>query len=87
VAALAEALRLGHPQGYVRVFADEGPPMGALLGRLLAAQRSDRAAADLPLEYSVAWRGRCDRTPPVPARPPPRRHDAARWPSRAWWSR
>jgi LuxR family transcriptional regulator, maltose regulon positive regulatory protein len=51
VAALAEALRLGHPQGYVRVFADEGPPMGALLGRLLAAQRSDRAAADLPLEY------------------------------------
>jgi hypothetical protein len=25
---LAQALRLAHPQGRVRVFADEGPPMG-----------------------------------------------------------
>ena len=31
VAALAEALTLACPQGYVRVFADEGPPMAALL--------------------------------------------------------
>ena len=30
VAALAEALTLACPQGYVRVFADEGPPMAAL---------------------------------------------------------
>jgi LuxR family transcriptional regulator, maltose regulon positive regulatory protein len=51
VAALAEALRLAHPQGHVRVFADEGPPMGALLGRLLAAQREDRTAADVPLRF------------------------------------
>ena len=33
------------PQGYVRVFADEGAPMRALLGRLVAAQRAEQAAA------------------------------------------
>ena len=49
VAALAAALRLACPQGYVRVFADEGPPMAALLGRLIAAQRSGHAAAGVPL--------------------------------------
>ena len=52
LAVLAEALSLAWPQGYVRVFADEGAPMGALLGRLIAAQRRDRTAAgDVPLEY------------------------------------
>jgi LuxR family transcriptional regulator, maltose regulon positive regulatory protein len=45
VDALAGALTLACPQGYVRVFADEGPPMGALLGRLVAAQRAEQAAA------------------------------------------
>jgi LuxR family transcriptional regulator, maltose regulon positive regulatory protein len=45
MAALAEALTLACPQGYVRVFADEGPPMGALLGRLAAAQRAGQAPA------------------------------------------
>jgi LuxR family maltose regulon positive regulatory protein len=49
VAALAAALTLACPQGYVRVFADEGPPMAALLARLIAAQRSGRAAAEVPL--------------------------------------
>ena len=49
VAALAEALSLACPQGYVRVFADEGPPMAALLGRVIAAQRSGDAAAGVPL--------------------------------------
>jgi LuxR family maltose regulon positive regulatory protein len=39
VAALAETLTLAHPQGYVRVFADEGAPMGALLGRLIRTQQ------------------------------------------------
>jgi LuxR family maltose regulon positive regulatory protein len=42
IGALAEALILGCPQGYVRVFADEGPPMAALLTRLIAAQRTSR---------------------------------------------
>ena len=49
VAALAGALTLACPQGYVRVFADEGPPMAALLGRLVAAQRSSQDAAGVPL--------------------------------------
>lgn len=43
LAALAEALTLASPHQYVRVFADEGPPMAALLGRLVASQRSDHA--------------------------------------------
>ncbi len=45
VNTLAQALMLGCPQGYVRVFADEGAPMAALLGRLIAAQKADQAAA------------------------------------------
>jgi len=49
VDALAEVLTLACPQGYVRVFADEGPPMAALLARLTAAQRSGGAAAQVPL--------------------------------------
>ena len=49
VDALAAALTLACPQGYVRVFADEGPPMAALLARLITAQRSGGAAAEVPL--------------------------------------
>jgi LuxR family transcriptional regulator, maltose regulon positive regulatory protein len=49
VAALAQALTLACPQGYVRVFADEGPPVAALLARLIAAQRSGGAIAEVPL--------------------------------------
>jgi LuxR family transcriptional regulator, maltose regulon positive regulatory protein len=39
MAELAAALALAAPRGHVRVFADEGAPMAALLGRLLAAHR------------------------------------------------
>jgi LuxR family maltose regulon positive regulatory protein len=49
VAALAAALTLACPRGCVRVFADEGPPMAALLARLIAAQRSGGTAAEVPL--------------------------------------
>jgi LuxR family maltose regulon positive regulatory protein len=52
VNVLADALTLACPRGYVRVFADEGPPMAALLARLIAAQRSGSgsgAAAGVPL--------------------------------------
>ncbi len=49
VNALADVLTLACPQGYVRVFADEGPPMAALLTRLIAAQRVGHAAAGVPL--------------------------------------
>jgi LuxR family transcriptional regulator, maltose regulon positive regulatory protein len=52
IAALTEALTLARPEGYVRVFADEGAPMGALLGRLIAAQRTGQGAArTVPLGY------------------------------------
>jgi LuxR family maltose regulon positive regulatory protein len=51
VTVLASALRLGGPQGYVRVFADEGPAMAAVLSRVLAAQRRHRQAAEIPLTY------------------------------------
>jgi LuxR family transcriptional regulator, maltose regulon positive regulatory protein len=51
VNTLAQALMLGCPQGYVRVFADEGAPMSALLGRLVAAQKADHATArGVPLD-------------------------------------
>lgn len=77
VAALAEAVSLAWPQGYVRVFADEGAPMGALLGRLIAAQRKDRTTAGgVPLEYlgrlaRAFGRDTAHAVPPgaVPARP------------------
>ena len=36
--ALTEALTLARPHGYVRVFADEGTPMRALLGQLPAVR-------------------------------------------------
>jgi LuxR family maltose regulon positive regulatory protein len=49
VGVLAEALTMACPQGYVRVFADEGPPMAALLARLIAAQRSGGAPGEVPL--------------------------------------
>ena len=49
VAALAGALALACSQGYVRVFADEGAPMAALLARLIAAQRSGGEAAEVRL--------------------------------------
>src|SRR6266536_1594473 len=52
VAALVETLTLARPEGYVRVFADQGAPMGALLGRLVAAQRTGPTVAGrVPLDY------------------------------------
>ena len=54
VAALAAALTLACPQGHVRVFADEGPPMAALLARLITAQRSGGGPRR---SRSAAWPG------------------------------
>lgn len=46
--ALAGALTSGCPQGYMRVFADEGPPMADLAGKLIVACRAG-LAAEVPL--------------------------------------
>ncbi|HEX4255277.1 MAG TPA: LuxR C-terminal-related transcriptional regulator [Streptosporangiaceae bacterium] len=50
-ATLTAALQASCGQGYVRVFADEGPSLATILGRLIAAQRDDRGAAAIPLPY------------------------------------
>jgi LuxR family transcriptional regulator, maltose regulon positive regulatory protein len=60
VTALAEALMLACPQGYVRVFADEGSPMAVLLGKLIAAQRTRHVAAGIPLGYLARLRRALD---------------------------
>jgi LuxR family maltose regulon positive regulatory protein len=65
VSVLAGALTLAWPQGYLRVFADEGAPMAALLGLLVAAQRTGQAAAELPLDYLARLLHAVDATPPA----------------------
>jgi LuxR family transcriptional regulator, maltose regulon positive regulatory protein len=68
VDALAGALTLACPQGYVRVFADEGPPMAALLGALVAAQRAEQAAArSVPLGWLARVLGAFGEKPAAPA--------------------
>jgi LuxR family maltose regulon positive regulatory protein len=53
VAALAAALELACPEGYLRVFADEGAPLAGVLDRLIVDQRSGRLspAPGVPLAY------------------------------------
>ena len=68
VSALAETLMLACPQGYVRVFADEGPPMAALLGRLIAAQRTGHAATGVPQGYLARLQRAFGAGPPTPDR-------------------
>jgi LuxR family transcriptional regulator, maltose regulon positive regulatory protein len=70
MAALAEALTLASPQGDIRVFADEGPPMRVLLGRLVAARRTEqRIARSLPLGYLGRLLRAFDREEAAPAVP------------------
>jgi LuxR family maltose regulon positive regulatory protein len=66
VAALAGTLTLACPQGYVRIFADEGEPMATLLGRLIAAQRSGQAAVGVPLGYLARLRSAFGAGPAAP---------------------
>jgi LuxR family maltose regulon positive regulatory protein len=67
---LAEALALAAPQGYVRVFADEGAPMHALLTELAAHRGQQPAAHGITPGYLAALRRACR---PVPEAPPPAR--------------
>jgi LuxR family transcriptional regulator, maltose regulon positive regulatory protein len=45
LALLTDALSLARPEGYTRIFADEGPPMAVLLRSLVSARQRGRAAA------------------------------------------
>jgi LuxR family maltose regulon positive regulatory protein len=67
--ALAEALVLAWPEGYVRVFVDEGAPMADLLGRLVAARGALPApAAGVPPGYLRQLLDAIDReSAPTPA--------------------
>jgi LuxR family transcriptional regulator, maltose regulon positive regulatory protein len=42
---------LAAPEGYLRVFVDEGPPMAALLRQLLAGRRQEAWAAAAPGDH------------------------------------
>jgi LuxR family maltose regulon positive regulatory protein len=73
--ALAEAVTLACPQGYVRVFADEGAAMRALLTRLSAARKDLRAPArDIDPDYLAGLLRACGQ---AGAAPPSRRAAAA----------
>jgi len=72
--ALAEALTLARPQGYVRVFADEGAPMHALLTQLTARRGPPPTARGITPGYLAALLRACR---PVPAAPPPARAGTA----------
>src|SRR5580700_8055625 len=69
--ALAEALTLARRHGYVRVLADEGAPMRALLARLSAARPGQQPAARrIDPGYLAALLRACGQ---ADATPPPRR--------------
>jgi LuxR family maltose regulon positive regulatory protein len=70
LAALAEALTLGAPEGYLRVFIDEGTPMAALLRELLTAgQARIEAAGGVPPDYLVRLTEAFEQAGQVVARP------------------
>jgi LuxR family maltose regulon positive regulatory protein len=51
LAALAEALALGEPEGYLRVFVDEGAALAAVLRALVSTPAKARAAVHVPGAY------------------------------------
>jgi LuxR family transcriptional regulator, maltose regulon positive regulatory protein len=67
VAALAKAITLAYPQGYLLVFADEDASMTVLLGRLNATQRTEQTAArGVPTDYPAPLLPAFDTTHAVP---------------------
>jgi LuxR family maltose regulon positive regulatory protein len=72
--ALTEAVTLARRHGYVRVLADEGAPMQALLAQLSAARPGQQhAALGIDPGYLAALRRACGQADAVP----PRRRSAA----------
>jgi LuxR family transcriptional regulator, maltose regulon positive regulatory protein len=66
--ALAEAVTLACPPGYVRVFADEGAPMRALLARLSVARKDQRAPArDIDPGYLAGLLRACGQASAAPS--------------------
>lgn len=53
---LTRTLTMAHPQHHVRIFADEGAPMAALLRRSLTADRTAERAIPAPLAYLAKLR-------------------------------
>ena len=51
MSTLGHALSLAEPEGYVRTFVDEGPPMAALLSEVLEAQQRGRLDPPIPAHY------------------------------------
>jgi LuxR family transcriptional regulator, maltose regulon positive regulatory protein len=75
LSALADALTLARPLGYVRVLADEGAPMHALLSQLPAARLGQQHAAHrIDPGYLAALLRACGQ---ADTGPPPRRAAAA----------
>jgi LuxR family maltose regulon positive regulatory protein len=95
---LTAALTVAAPQGYIRVFADEAAPMGALVGRLIAAQAGDDAtASSVPSGYlarllrafgpahpSPAPGRRAAAMPGLPEPPTAREHEVLRLLAAGW---
>jgi LuxR family maltose regulon positive regulatory protein len=68
--ALAEALALGEPEGYLRVFVDEGPPMAALVRGLLVGRRQAQPAAVAAPRDQLARLVEAFQQAGLPLRPP-----------------
>src|SRR5215469_1325684 len=67
---LARALSLAEPEGYVRIFVDEGAPMSALLLKMLQAQRKWQLATpvSIPTDYVRRLLAACGAGAAPPAR-------------------
>jgi LuxR family maltose regulon positive regulatory protein len=74
LATLAQALRLGATEGYLRVFVDEGRPMATLVAKLLAGRHQQRPTVDnaVPQDYLSRLVAAFERAGLAP-RPPTRR--------------
>jgi LuxR family transcriptional regulator, maltose regulon positive regulatory protein len=68
---LAEALTLGAPEGWLRVFVDEGPPLAALVRQLLVSRRQEQPALAeaVPREYLARLADAFEQAG-LPVRPP-----------------